>query len=172
MLILEIALGIVLAVVILNYGSEIISGALLVLIMVVAAFAVLLLILYAFDNTKQIVDGIINIALFGIGMAAGGVLLVVILGLVGMICLTIPGVKGFSKRHSVKLAGVLPPVGFSFYAFVAEKIDVIQLNEIEASTTLRRWWMYLCDRVALGIITILGAVFLSVIVLTLYSFAG
>ena len=70
------------------------------------------------------------------------------------------------------LAGVLPPVGFSFYAFVAEKIDVILLNEIEASTTLRRWWMYLCDRVALGIITILGAVFLSVIVLMLYSFAG
>jgi hypothetical protein len=170
MLILEIALGIVLAVLILNYGSELISGALVGLVIIVAAIAVLLLILYAFDNTKLIVDFIINIALLGIAMATASLLLVVSLGLVGMICLTIPGVKRFGKRHPTKIAGALPPVGLNFYAFVSEKINVIQLSEIEASTILRRWWIYLCDRAALGIITILGALLLSLIVIMLYIF--
>ena len=53
MLILEIALGIVLAVVILNYSPEIISGALVVSVMVVAAIAVLLLILYMPSITQS-----------------------------------------------------------------------------------------------------------------------
>lgn len=162
MLILEIALGIVLAVVILNYLPEIVGGGLVFLAVVAAAAVVLFLVFFVFTNSREILEFVFVIALMGLSIAGGLFLLVIIFGLIGMACLAIPGVRQFGERNVDKSFGLRPQsAGFNFLASIAAKIDVIKWDEIEAPSATMRWWLYICDRVALGIICSLSILMLA-----------